>query len=127
MGRCAMSRIIILLSVMLLSPTAAPEATDCPAGYREIARGFLTGQECLEQNEADLGLYVAGIVDGLHVSPFAGASKNCLRPLEQCLVGTTNTQLGAVLRKWLKANPDRWHVSCSVAAWVALREMCRLQ
>ena len=78
-----MSRIIILLSVVLLSPTAAPEATDCPGGYREIARGFLTGQECLEQNETDLSLYVAGIVDGLHVSPLAGASKNCLRPLEQ--------------------------------------------
>lgn len=127
MGRCAMSRIIILLSVVLLSPTAASEATDCPRGYQEIARGFMTGQECLEQDEAYLGLYVAGIVDGLNVSPFAGASKNCLRPFEQCLVGTTSIQLGAVVRKWLKANPDLWHGSCSVAAWVALREMCRLQ
>ena len=33
----------------------------------------------------------------------------------------------AVMRKWLKENPERWHERCRILAYSALEEMCQVR
>ena len=68
--------------------------------------------------------YMAGVVNGLLLSPFLGAPEARVKPLHECLIGVTPNQLATVLKKWLKENPERWHDDCHVASFSALRKMC---
>ncbi|MDE0384839.1 MAG: hypothetical protein OXI22_13200 [Defluviicoccus sp.] len=90
-----------------------------------IHSGYMKAEDCHESSDNSMAWYMAGVVNGLLVSPFLGAPEARLKPLNQCLVGVSTTQLAATLKKWLRENPERWHDGCHVAAFVALKNMCK--
>ena len=108
----------------ILVVMSAPEGIAQDRKITFIYSGFMTGEECHRHSDASIGWYMAGVVDGLLVSPFAGAPETRIKPLNQCLTGVTSTQLSATLKKWLKEHPERWHEGCHVAAFSALKQMC---
>ena len=89
-----------------------------------IYNGYMTGEKCHEASENELSWHMMGVVNGLLISPFYGAPSDRMEPLSQCLREVTNKQLGAILKKWLKENPERWHEGCNIAAFQVLRRLC---
>ena len=89
-----------------------------------LGTGFKTGTDCVRLSDNEIEAYMVGVTDGLLVSPVVGASESCILHYHKCMQGMTNYQLGAVLRKWLKENPERWHQGCNIASWRAIHEMC---
>ena len=89
-----------------------------------IKEGYLSNQECRALPAGTLQIYMAGFVDGLFMSPALDAPKECIRPIEECLIRVTSTQLEAVMRKWLDENPQHWHEMCQWEAYTVIREMC---
>lgn len=89
-----------------------------------IHGGFMGGEDCHRSSDDSMAMYMAGVVNGLLVSPFLGAPETRMKPLSQCLTNVTSTQLAATLKKWLKENPERWHEGCHLAAFLALRQIC---
>lgn len=117
----------VVLACWLMVCGNAAAQDGCPEGPQLFAGGFMTGQECLDLAEGGyLGAYMMGFVNGLYVSTFVGASYSCIEPINQCLLRTTDTQLAAVMEKWLRENPSRWHEQCNALTWVAIYDMCGL-
>ena len=115
--------VVLACWLMICGNAAAQDG--CPEVPVTYFFGFMTGQECLALAETGyLNGYMAGFMNGLSVSTVVGASYSCIEPINQCLGGTTDTQLAAVMEKWLRENPARWHERCNVLTWVAISEMC---
>ena len=130
--RVACIRIVVVLAALTISlftidqsqPSEAMVA-GCPTGTSvRIPGGFMTGAEFLEQPEPYQQGYAAGFVNGLLISPFAGAWESCVSHYARCLGGTTDVQLAAVISRWLRENPERWHEGSHIASWLAIRRMC---
>ena len=111
------------LAVMLAGPAGA----GCPVSVVTAWPGFLKGEDCGGLSETALSRYVTGLVDGLLFSTLLGASESCVGQYQQCLVGKTDRQLGAVVRQWLENKPARWHEGCNSAVYRAIREMCGIR
>ena len=129
--RVACIRVAVVLAALTIplltsgrSPPSEAAAADCPTAPAVIQNGFLTGEDFLEQSERYQQGYAAGFVNGLMTSPFMGAWENCAKHYSECLAGTTDSQLAAVIRRWLKENPERWHEGSHIASWLAIRQMC---
>ena len=90
---------------------------------------FYTGQGFLDISEKNPGvkkvdaLYVAGINDAMNLHARSDPS---LRWMGPCSVQRTSTQLAAIFRKWLRANPERWHEWAPTLYMDALREACEV-
>ena len=115
--------VILTCWLMICGNAAAQDG--CPEGPQFVFNGFMTGQDCLDLAEGQyLDAYMAGFVNGLYISPFVGASSSCIEPIRTCLAGTTGRQLAAVMERWLRENPSRWHQPCHGLTWMAIRDMC---
>lgn len=118
---------VVLACLLTVCGNAAAQ-DGCSDRFVSFAPGFITGQECLGLVETgNLKDYMVGFVNGLSVSTFVGAPFSCLKPFQECLVGRSDTQLAAVLEKWLRENPSHWHEPCNVLTWLAISDMCDIE
>lgn len=90
----------------------------------EIKLGFLTGNSYLSLDEGEKRSYAIGIVDGIFLAPFFGSQKSKLRWIESCIVGMTDYQVAAIVEKFLRDNPGRWHEPMHALAYLALKDAC---
>ena len=114
--------LVAVISLYLVQDVGAVCPTETVA-----VRGYMTGEECYRLPDGVLRHHMSGFVNGLFIAPFFGAPRECVQPLEQCFVGKTDTQLEAVMRKWLGEHPERWHEACNFLAYAAISEMCQLR
>jgi hypothetical protein len=101
-----------------------------------VHNGFIAGQEFRELSERDRCRYAAGLVDGMFLAPLFGAPKRTtFKPkqmpptsraewLEACVEGMTDTQVAAIISKYLADHPARWHESVGPLAYSALIDSC---
>ena len=129
--RVARIRIVVVLAALTIplftvaqSPPSEAVVAGCPTERVVLPQGFLSGADFLEQPEPYQRGYAAGFVNGLFISPIAGAWESCVLNYAQCLKDTTDRQLAAVIRRWLEENPDRWHEGSHIASWLAIQRMC---
>ena len=131
--RVACIRIVVVLAALTISlftidqsqPSEARVAGCQTTGTSVwIPSGFMTGAEFLELSEPHQRGYAAGFVNGLLISPFVGARESCVAHYARCLEGTTDVQLAAVISRWLRENPERWHEGSHIASWIAIQRMC---
>lgn len=118
---------IALLCLLISTSAEWVRAQECQVVRGIIRDGFTSGEECLQLDEISQRLYMRGFIDGLFVSSLVGASEACLSPIAKCLTGVSDSQMAAVLRKWLNTHPEEWHLPCNLVAWRAVEEMCRLR
>lgn len=119
---CATASLIVGLSscLVFISPLLAISAEETVA----IQSGFLTGEAYLNSSDSRQRAYAMGLVDGLFISPLFGAPKAEVRPYEKCVVGMSDRQVAAILTKYLREHPGRWHESAHVAFFAALKGTC---
>ena len=90
-----------------------------------LKSGFLSGEMFRNLPEASKRFYVQGLVDGVLSSPLLGAPKSRTLWLETCLEDRTDTQVSAMLVKYLNDNPEYWHMTANMCFYNAMVKACR--
>jgi len=89
-----------------------------------IKNGFGSGEDYLKMSQSEQRAYAMGVVNGMLLAPLFGAPKNKMLQIENCLVGMTDSQVAAILAKYLRDNPGRWHETPHTPMYAALLESC---
>src|SRR6266849_1932806 len=109
------------LLVFLLLIASNQAASDERALVHE---GFLKAEDYLELEPKGQAIYVMGLVDGMYLAPVFDAPNEgkYLASLQTCIKGMTNTQVAAIITKFAKEHPEKWHMGTNVLAYQALRQ-----
>ena len=101
-----------------------------------IHRGFLTGMDFRKLTMAEQRSYAAGIVDGMLLAPaFDAPKRDDFQPkamaaasriewLETCVEGMDDEQVAAMISKWLRDHPERWHHTLHTSVYAAMLDSC---
>jgi hypothetical protein len=89
-----------------------------------VSKGFYTGVELNTLDDHDLGMYAAGYVDALQAATMIGVTEPCRRALQACVVGRSNSELAAMVRKYLRENPNRWEGQSNALLYNAIFSQC---
>jgi hypothetical protein len=89
-----------------------------------IQNGFGTGEEYLKMSPLEQRAYAMGIVNGMLLAPLFGAPKDRMFRFESCVTGMTDSQVAAILTKYLRDNPGRWHETPHAPMYTALMKAC---
>jgi len=108
--------LIVLLPAIVLAGSNKPVL---------IKTGFITANDYLSYVPQRKRAYAIGFIDGMLVAPFFSAPKSELSWVEKCLIGMTDYQVAAILDKYLRDNPARWHESMNTLAWFAIKDGCK--
>ena len=86
---------------------------------------YVRGNEYVKLEEGDRATYIAGLVDGILLSPFFGAQRHKIEWFERCTIEQkTIYQLTAIVDKFMKENPNRWHEPMHTLAYFAIKKAC---
>ncbi len=94
-------------------------------GLVQVRSGFLTGNTFRELSDDGKAGYAMGFVNGLLMAPAFKAPRTEMRWVEECISGMADTQIAAILDKFLAENPARWHEPMNVLSHVALKASCK--
>jgi hypothetical protein len=114
----------LFVLLLFFASTGLPQRND--SAIIHIQNGFYTAQEYLDlPKELQLG-YTIGVVDGMLIAPLFGAPDDGaqLTSLKHCLEHMTNTQIQAIIVKFLTDHPERWNNRMHIEAFNALQEAC---
>lgn len=117
----------VLAAVLSLATTTAmpqSQVPGCPTEPVYIPNGFGTGEVLYNLSERDLRAEVRGFVNGLFASAAIGANAKCMEFYDACLRSKTDTQLTAVVRRFLEENPARWNQPAGILMYSAIPGMC---
>lgn len=91
-----------------------------------VPNSFLTGTSYTDKPESLRPLYVMGLIDGMLAAPLFGGSEESARSLHDCLEhGPVNsTQLTAIFDKYVKDNPEEWHLGTHIMMFKAMLKFC---
>lgn len=118
--------LLLALSTFALTPASLAQQGPCSAIDRKvtISKGFYTGVELNALNDHDLEMYTAGYVDALQAATMIGVTEQCRRALQTCVVGRTQSELAATVRKYLRENPDRRGGQSNALLYNAIFSQC---
>ena len=94
--------------------------------YSQESMGFMNGQKFLTMAPDIQDAYSVGFMDGLVMGLQHGTNYNY--PVEvrfPCIKGWTAGQMAAVLKKYLKAHPEFWHLPMNAIGVRALQQDCK--
>jgi len=92
-----------------------------------IHNGFMTGKDYLEMPPSQQRVYAAGVTNGMLLAPLFGAPKERMTWFEGCVTEMTDTQVAAILKKYLEDNPGRWHEIPHATMYRAMINACPKQ
>ena len=119
---------MIIISLVVLSCLWCSMANAEERKSVLIQSGFITGNDFLTLNEYAKRKYIIGYVDGLFASPFLGAPESQLKTFKECVEDMVDTQLVAILIKYLGERPEEWRELMSAIAYRSLViETCGLK
>ncbi len=75
-------------------------------------------------------IYAAGVVDGMYLAPVLGApadDKSPVSSIHRCLKDMTNVQVAAIITKYAKDHPEKWHMGANILGHEALRAVCPVE
>lgn len=97
----------------------------CPPIVAPQARHYQSGLDCLRMSDHDMHVYAAGMVDAISASSYVGSNYDCVSAITRCLSGRNSVQVGGVVRKYIRDNPERWDAPCAILGMEAVRTWCR--
>ena len=115
----------IIIAICLLSITFFVSPCYSQAKDLVVQRGFLTGEKFLSMDNSEQAVYAMGLVDGVLSAVFFANSNICCPPwFENCIGGMSNSQITAILGKYLKEHPQEWHYSMHTIFYNAFLRTC---
>ncbi len=64
--------------------------------------------------------YIRGVIDGMYLAPLFGAPETNVQWLADYLGTKSDEQVAAIVRKYIKENPEQWDAQLNVQALNAL-------
>jgi Rap1a immunity proteins len=93
-----------------------------------VRTGYLSAEKYLALKPDTQAVYMAGMIDGMYLAPMFDApdEDKYLVRIRVCVTDgrITNTQIAAIVTKYVKNRPDEWKAGANVVAYQALREAC---
>jgi hypothetical protein len=92
-----------------------------------VNAGFLKMEKYVELQPGEQAVYAAGLVDGMYLAPVLGApadDKSAVFSIHTCLKDMTNIQVAAIITKYAKDHPEKWHLGANVIGHQALTAVC---
>jgi len=91
-----------------------------------VHNGFLKSEEFVRMDAMSQSKYAVGIVDGMLLAPLFGAPDNGqkIRAFGACIEGMSDTQVAAIINKFLRDHPERWNDPLNAAVFSAMTEGC---
>jgi hypothetical protein len=91
-----------------------------------VSEGFVRTEQYLEMGKTEQGIYSAGLMDGIYLAPLFDAPNRDkhLVSVKTCVKGMSNTQVAAIITKYAKEHPEKWHMGTNLVASQALWEVC---
>src|ERR1700691_5492451 len=116
----------VLLAVLCAFTLAAQGQKEKKDQWRVIYAPpyFLKAGSFIELSEADRNLYTEGLMDGFFASAFFGASDATVENLHSCTKDMDSKQISAIITKYVKDHPEKWHHPLSAEADFALNAAC---
>ncbi|MBC8231411.1 hypothetical protein H8E77_17805 [bacterium] len=87
-----------------------------------VHKGFATGRDYLKMNDAQKRAYAMGAINGMLLAPLFGAPKDRVKWFESYVEKMTDDQVAAILTKYVKDNPGRWHDGLHILTYSAIIE-----
>jgi hypothetical protein len=113
----------IVIVALVLAMVGGPRIAT--SGDVMVHNPYVRGNEYVKLEEGDRATYIAGLVDGILLSPFFGAQRNKVEWFERCTIERmTIHQVTAIVDKFMKENPNRWHESMHTLAYFAIKKAC---
>jgi hypothetical protein len=113
-----------VLGTIFFALTAAVSVSVSLAEGVQVPSAFITGQKYLALSFVDQRTYVTGLLDGIFAGPLLGASEPRVLGLQSCLQDHTNDQIAAILTKYIKDRPERWHEGAHALFYSRMLELC---
>lgn len=119
---------LLALALALVTGCAQPAIATGSLPPVEVHHGLRRGNDYRALSERERWLYAGALLEGMLLSPLFGAEKKggALERLEDCVEKMTDEQLAAILDKYLRDNPERWHDYIHVIMYSALAKTCTL-
>src|SRR5205814_2320443 len=90
-----------------------------------IHNGFLNAEDYVHISERRQRDYVIGIIDGMMLAPLFGApGDGPIKPLLDCVTGMSDSQIAAIIAKFLREHPERWNESLHGVVYSAMTQSC---
>lgn len=119
------SLVIALMVGLVFATSAARAAPTCALDENvEVSEGFDTAADLAKQSDSQLTTFVDAFVDGVSLAPLLDAPSSCTAKAYACLIGKTEDQLVAALRKYLVSHPDEASDGANLVAYRALFGAC---
>lgn len=106
----------------ILSAVAAASIAFAADKVFEIHNGFGTGRDYIKMNESEKKSYAMGAINGMLMAPFFGAPRDQMKWFESYAENMTDDQVAAILTKYLRDNPGRWHDGLHLLTYSAIKE-----
>ncbi len=115
----------VVLTMLLSCASASAKPCATPEGQLlAIGNGFVSGTDLQQMQEGDLSRYVMGVIDTFSISMVVGAKQECYDRIRDCSVGRNNVQFAAMVRKYLRETPDKWHYQGAFLVYEATLREC---
>jgi hypothetical protein len=123
--RQLLTRIGIVVGVALFTL-----ASNVSAQRVAVSDGFYTAQEYRALPDDAKGYYVSGLIDGILLTPIFERSRSedpppRIRALKTCIKEMTNTQLQAIVDKYLAEHPEEWDSGMHILTFRVLLATCK--
>jgi hypothetical protein len=94
-----------------------------------VHNGFLKAEEYVHMNDGRQRDYAMGIVDGMLLAPLFGAPTawrdgQKIGAFGNCITGMTDTQVAAIISKFVRDHPERWNDPLNAVAFTAMTQAC---
>lgn len=118
------SRMRVIASVACIGVLVCAVAYAVVKGPISIKNGFGTGTEFRAWSEAEKWSYAMGFVNGISMASGVGASEKEMQWFVSSFMqpGMSNSQLAAIISKYLEEHPERWHEPLNFLSYSAFRE-----
>lgn len=114
---------VFLITVVLLT---VPFGQAAPQKRVSIINGYFTAGEFLDLNDTEKTFFAAGFLDGIFVAPLLDAPDDgkIYESFRTCTAKMPGKQVAAIIEKYIRGNPEGWHLQLHTAAFNSLLTAC---
>ena len=115
--RLRLGSIAAMALLALMSPAT-------PAQGVRVPNGLVEGRDYRTWPRIERTRYVMGAVDAYLASPIIGAPHRNASVLQTCLMDMSDTQMTAIVDKYLADHPEVWHYGMHIVVINSVRAVC---
>jgi len=112
-----------LMTIVLLT---VPFGQTTTQKTKIITNGYLKASEFLNLNDTQKEAFAIGFLDGIFVAPLLDAPDDgkFYVSLRTCTAEMPGKQVAAIIEKYIRDNPEDWHLQLHTVAFNSLLKAC---